>query len=327
MTTPTWLDHQAYPFAPHELPLGAGRMHYVDEGNGDPILFVHGTPTWSFEYRHLIKALSPTHRCIAPDHLGFGLSERPHNFAYTPEAHAAALAEFVDRVGLDRFTLVVHDFGGPIGLPLALAESSRVTRLVLLNTWMWPFDDDPEMAKRGRIAGGAFGAWMYRHLNFSLKILTPSAYGDRRKLTPEIHRQYLEVFRDKDARGQVLHALARAINGSRDYYARLWAQSERLTRYPALIVWGLKDSAFKPHQLDRWEQRLPDAEVVALPDAGHWPHEEQPDVVIAAMRKFLRTADLGTSGPHRLRTPGPHGSPAIARASARTSSASPSGRR
>jgi haloalkane dehalogenase len=270
------------------MALTAGRMHYVDEGRGEPILFVHGTPTWSFEYRHLITALAATHRCVAPDHLGFGLSERPRRFTYTPEAHSAALQEFVDRLGLDRFTLVVHDFGGPIGLPLALADPSRVARLVLLNTWMWPFDDFPGMVKRARIAGGGFGAWMYRHLNFSLKVLMPSVYGDRRKLTPDVHRQYLEVFRDKDARAQVLHALARALNGSRDFYARLWAQSERLTRYPALIVWGLKDGAFKPDQLDRWRQRLPDADVVSLPDAGHWPHEEAPGAVIGAMRTLLQ---------------------------------------
>lgn len=295
MTIPTWLDREAYPFAAHELALTGGRMHHVDEGRGDPILFVHGTPTWSFEYRHLIKALAPSHRCVAPDHLGFGLSERPRDFAYTPEAHSAALQEFVDRLGLDRITLVVHDFGGPIGLPLALADPSRVTRLVLLNTWMWPFDDFPDMAKRGRIAGGAFGRWMYRHLNFSLKVLTPSVYADRRKLTPEIHRQYLEVFRDQDARVQVLHALARALNGSRDFYAQLWARSERLTRHPALIVWGMKDGAFKPDQLDRWQQRLPHAEVVKIADAGHWPHEEAPDQVIAAIRKFLNdTAGLKT---------------------------------
>jgi haloalkane dehalogenase len=279
-----------YPFSSQFLALRAGRMHYVDEGRGDPILFVHGTPTWSFEYRHLIRALSTTYRCVAPDHLGFGLSERPPGFPYTPEAHAEVLTEFVDRIGLDHFTLVVHDFGGPIGLPLALAERSRVRRIVLMNTWMWPYDDR-EMVRRARIAGGAFGAWMYRHLNFSLKVLTPSAYGDRSKLTPEIHRHYLEVFRDKDAREQVLHALARAINGSRDYYAGLLAEAHRLRHFSTLIIWGMKDTAFRPTQLARWRQLVPDAEVVSLANAGHWPHEEEPEAVTEAMRRFLlRTA-------------------------------------
>ena len=289
MTTPSWLDRDAYPFAPHFMPLRAGRMHYVDEGSGEPILFVHGTPTWSFEYRHLIRALAPTYRCVAPDHLGFGLSERPIEFSYTPEAHAAALSEFVDRLGLDRVTLVVHDFGGPIGLPLALADRSRIARLVILNSWMWPFDDDPEMVRRGRFAAGPFGRWMYKHLNASLRLLMPSAYGDRRALTAAIHRQYLEPFRDRDARVRVLHALARALNGSRDYYARLSQQAAVLQRYPAMVMWGMKDSAFKPHQLTKWRRMLPHAEVVELPSAGHWPHEEVPGEVLAAMTRFLRT--------------------------------------
>ena len=102
-------------------------MHYVDEGSGPPILFVHGTPTHSFEYRHLIAALSTRFRCIAPDHLGFGQSARPQSFAYTPEAHARSCSEFVDALDLEDITLVVHDFGGPIGLPLALEYGVRAS--------------------------------------------------------------------------------------------------------------------------------------------------------------------------------------------------------
>ena len=105
-----------------KITLGDGEMHYVDEGSGPPILLVHGTPTNSYEYRHLIAALSKRFRCMAPDHLGFGQSSRPQSFAYTPEAHAAVLKEFVERLGLEEFTLVVHDFGGPIGLPLAARD-------------------------------------------------------------------------------------------------------------------------------------------------------------------------------------------------------------
>src|SRR5688500_356624 len=103
--------------------LAHGRMHYLDQGRGPTILFVHGTPTNSYEYRHLIDALSGSYRCSAPAHLGCGGAERPRDFAYTPEAHAAVLREFVERLQLDRFTLVVHDFGGPIGLPLAMGEA------------------------------------------------------------------------------------------------------------------------------------------------------------------------------------------------------------
>lgn len=295
-----WVDTAAYPFAPREASLRAGRVHYVDEGRGEPILFVHGTPTWSFEYRHLLRALSATHRCVAPDHLGFGLSERPADFPYTPEAHAQTLAEFVDHLGLDGFTLVVHDYGGPIGLPLALDRPSRVRRVVLINTWMWPFDDDPEMQKRARLVQGGFGRFLYRRLNASLRLIAPSAWGDRKKLTPAIHRQYLAPFPTADSRGLVLWPLARALLGSRDFYDGLWRRRERLAELPVLIAWGLRDSAFRPRFLERWREVLPHARVVTLEEAGHWPHEEAPEAVIEAMRDFLAAplqAGIGSNRP------------------------------
>lgn len=284
--TPAWLDRRAYPFASHQLSLAAGRMHYVDEGQGEPVLFVHGTPTWSFEFRHLITALSTRMRCIAPDHLGFGLSERPAAFPYTPDAHAAVLSEFVDRLDLTRFTLVVHDFGGPIAFPLALRDRSPVSRLVVLNTWCWPLADTPAMARKARIAGGALGRFLYRHANASLRLIMPSAYGNRRALTPEIHRQYLSVFEDREARVLVLHALAKALLDSNDYYAQLWRSAERLRRVPSLVVWGLKDSALPPAQLERWRRLLPEARVAVLEHAGHWPHEEDPARVIREIEAF-----------------------------------------
>ena len=286
-SVPAWVDRDAYPFRSRWLELPAGLMHYVDEGAGEPILFVHGTPTWSFEFRHLIKALSPAYRCIAPDHFGFGLSDRPRQFPYTPEAHAEALAAFVSRLPLERFTLVAHDFGGPIGLPLALASPSPVRRVVLLNTWMWPFDDDPGMRRKGKLAGGAIGRWLYKYANASLRLVAPSAYGDRAKLTPAIHGQYLEVFRDRESRVQVLHALARALLESRDFYADLLSRADRLRLLPTLIVWGMKDSAFLPDQLARWRTLLPDADVCTIDAAGHWPHEEAPEQVLRAIERFL----------------------------------------
>ncbi len=118
----------------------------------------------------------------------------------------------------------------------------------------------------------------------------PSAYGDRRKLTPEIHRQSLEVFRDRRARVQVLHTLAKSLGGSRDFYASLLRQADALRTLPALIVWGLKDSAFRPRLLARWRELLPQAKVVEFPDAGHWPHEEHPDVVARTLLDWIVSA-------------------------------------
>lgn len=281
----SWVDRKSYPFQSRYQPLSAGDMHYVDEGQGPCILLVHGTPTWSFEFRHVIAALSARYRCIAPDHLGFGLSERPAGFAYTPEAHAEALREFVDRLGLARFSLVVHDFGGPIALPLAFGAASPVERLVILNSFAWPLNDD-KLAAGARVAGGPIGWFLYKYANASQKLIMPSAYGDKAKLTKAIHEQYLAVFRDRHARVLVLHTLAKALLQSRAHYQGLLDALPSL-RLPALLLWGMKDSAFQPHHLARWQSLLPHAATVALPTAGHWPHEEEPARVAEEIERFL----------------------------------------
>lgn len=282
-----WVDRRAYPFAHRSVETSAGRLHYIEEGEGPPILLVHGTPSWSFEYRHLVDGLRSRRRVIAPDHLGFGLSDRPAAFAYSPEAHARILREFVSALDLEDLTIVLHDFGGPIGLPLALDDGARrVSRVVLINTWAWPFGD-PNMRRVARLMGGRLGRWLYRYANFSLRVLMPSSYADRGRLTPAIHKQYLAPFRDRRARVLVLHALARALEESREFYAQLANRLDRLSETPVLIVWGMRDRAFPPAVLDEWRRRVPHATVATLPDAGHWPQEEAPEAVLSALRDWL----------------------------------------
>jgi pimeloyl-ACP methyl ester carboxylesterase len=284
---PAWVDRSAYPFASHEVRLTTGHtLHYVDEGSGPPVLFVHGTPSWSFEWRHVIRSLSADHRCVAPDLLGFGLSERPRDFPYTPEAHAREIAAFVEALDLRDFTLVVHDFGGPIALPLALERPGLVKRLVVLNSWMWSLADDPAMARAARLLGGRLGRLLYERLNFSPRIIMPGAYADRRRLSPAMHHQYLAPFPDRWSRGAVLWTLARALLGSSAHYERLWRDRARLRELPVLLVWGTKDPAFTTRSLARWREALPDAKVVELP-VGHWPQEEAQEEMVDALRGFL----------------------------------------
>lgn len=133
---PAWLDTDLYPFAPRTFATQYGAMNYLDEGSGLPAVMVHGTPTWSFLYRHFVKALSGRYRCVVPDHLGFGLSDRPKGFPFTPRAHAANLTALLDHLDLKEYTLVVHDYGGPIGLASALKHPERVRALVIINTWL-----------------------------------------------------------------------------------------------------------------------------------------------------------------------------------------------
>jgi haloalkane dehalogenase len=285
-----WLDRRAYPYRSRFMPLSQGRLHYVDEGQGEPILLVHGTPSWSFEFRHLIGELATARRCIAFDHLGFGLSERPAAFGYRPEDHARVFADFVTALGLERFTLVVHDFGGPFALPFAEAHPERIARLVVMNSFMWPIDD-PKQARQARFAGSTLGRLLYRYLNFSVRVLMPFAYGDKRRLTARVHAQYLAPFAERDARERVLWALARSLLGSRAHYAALWDGRERLRTIPALVLWGTRDRVLSDNSLERWQQALPHAELVALDDAGHWPHEERPDLVLEALQGFWSRCD------------------------------------
>jgi haloalkane dehalogenase len=286
---PDWLDRSEFPFRSRWLETSQGRVHYLDEGpeGGEVVLLVHGTPSWCFEYRHLIARLSQTRRVLAFDHLGFGLSERPRRFDYSPEAHTAVLREVVRRLALTRFALVVHDYGGPIALPFATEAPERISALVVLNSWMWPLGEDAELAKAARVAGSWLGRFAYRWLNASLRVLMPSGYADRRKLTRRLHAQYLAPFRERAARERVLWALAKALTTSAASLAELWQRRRALSPLPALVVWGLGDRVLPERLLARLREALPQAKVHALPGVGHWPHEEAPEEVARLMDAFL----------------------------------------
>jgi haloalkane dehalogenase len=187
---------------------------------------------------------------------------------------------------------VVHDYGGPIALDWALDHPERLLSVTVLNSWLWSFGDDAVMRRRGRLAGSWLGRLLYRRLNASLRLIMPSAYGDRSLLTPRIHGQYLAVFPDADSRERVLFALARAILASSSFYDGLWARRTRLSGVPLHLVWGMRDSAFPPYILRRWQRSFPHARTVEIAAAGHWPHEEAPDVVVDALRQavFSRAA-------------------------------------
>jgi haloalkane dehalogenase len=289
MVPPPWLDHAAWPHAPHWTSTPDGHLHYIDEGNGPPLVLVHGTPTWSFEWRHVIAGLRDRGRMLAMDHLGFGLSERPAAAGYRPEDHARRFRAWIAQVLPEgRLHLVVHDFGGPIALDWALDHPGRLHSLTVLNSWMWPFDDDPSMRRKARMAGSWLGRFLYRRVNASQRLIMPSAYGDRHKLTPAIHRQYLALFPDADSRERVLFALAQSLLGSSAFFEGLWRRRERLSAVPVHLVWGMRDSAFPPYVLHRWQQAFPHAGTVAIEGAGHWPHEEEPEAVVQALGSRLQ---------------------------------------
>lgn len=290
-------DPGTWPWPPQWVDVNDGRLHFVRTGAGPRVVFVHGTPTWSYEWRHVLKALSSTNEMIALDHLGFGRSERPAGADYSPEAHAVrfgqAMSQLVPTGGV---ALVVHDFGGPIALDWALENADRVTHLIIVNSWMWPLEDDPAMKRAARLAGSALMRVLYRRANASLRWIMPAAYGDRSRLTPEIHAHYLSVFPDADSRERVLFTLARSLAGSSRYYASLWNRRDRLGSVPVTVLWGMRDSAFKPAMLERWREAVPHASIRTFRDAGHWPHEELPVEFTEAVAQALSSATFDVTG-------------------------------
>lgn len=302
MSTPDWLDRSMYPFRSRYLEVDGGRMHYVDEGAGPVVLLVHGTPTWSFLYRSLIRELSRDHRVIAVDHLGFGLSDKSADRGYRPEDHARNLETAIERLGLRDITLVVHDFGGPIGLSYAIDHPENVRALVLFNTWLWSLRGTPA-ERMSRIMGGPVGRCLYKRLNFSPRVLVRAAMGDKRKLTKEVHRHYIRAF-PTAAERQAPWVLAGALIGSSDWYDRLWQRRGRIAEKPALVLWGRKDPAFMPSDLERWRETLRSARVVEFPEAGHFVQEEVDATELgAAIRDLIAGASRGGAAEPRYSTP------------------------
>ncbi|WP_163559309.1 alpha/beta fold hydrolase [Halomonas sp. NO4] len=290
MSDARWVDRTAYPFESRYFAVPAGRLHYVDEGTGSPIVMLHGNPTWSFLYRDLIQRFRAKYRCIAVDHLGFGLSDKPREWRYLPQDHAKNLATLIDELGLKDITLVLQDWGGPIGLNYAVAQPDKIARLVLMNTWAWPVDRDFHFIAFSGLMGGPVGRWLIRRYNAFARLLLPLAFADRRKLGASAHRHYLcPLSRPEDRQGCLV--FPRQILASTPWLSQLWQSMPRLQGKPALLVWGMKDIAFRDKELKRWEQAFPDAQTVRLGSVGHFVPEEAPDELAAALGRFLAATE------------------------------------
>lgn len=277
-----------------DLDLGGLRYHYLDEGQGEPVVMLHGNPTWSFYYRRLVEALNGSARTIVPDHIGCGLSDKPDDsrYEYTLDRRARDLEVLLDHLGVDRgITLVLHDWGGMIGMAYAARHPGRIARLIILNTaafhlpaskpfpWpLWVCRDTP------------LGAWLVRGRNAFCR--GAARVGCRRRPMPRAIRDaYLAPYDSWDHRIAV-HRFVQDIPlkpGDRSFDAVTRAQS-RLGLFadvPILIAWGMKDFVFDRHFLAEWARRFPRAEVHRFPEAGHYVLEDEGDRIIPLVRAFL----------------------------------------
>lgn len=283
--TEQWLDVNEYPFVPHYFDIDGYKLHYIDEGQGETIVFVHGTPSWSFDFRHVIKAFRQSFRCIAIDHVGFGLSDKPEVYDYSTLNHSRTLEKFILDKQLSNITLVVHDFGGPIGLHFAIKHPNRIKRIVILNSWLWSSKNDPDFIKISKILRSPLLPFLYRQLNFSPRFILPKSFGDK-KISGKILKQYTKPFANSMQRNGAL-AFARSLLHDQDWFDELWSMKQSISFKPTLFIWGLKDPVIKPHNLDKFRTGFTNVQTVTLETSGHFPQEEEPVEVIEAIRSFL----------------------------------------
>lgn len=286
MENNNWIDKAEYPFKSNYANIDGHKMHYVDEGSGETILFVHGIPDWSFGWRHLIKSLSTHYRCIAPDHIGFGLSDKTIDIPLTIAAHGERLMKLVKQLNLKNVHIVLHDFGGPIGLTYALQDIENVKSVSVFNTWMWPLKGTPHFDAGAKVVNNFIGKFLYLNCNFSVRFMLKNSYADKKNLPPNIFKHYLKAQETKEAR-QATYALAQSLTGEHTHMEWIWSKRNLIKDKPLLIMWGMKDK-FVPAQvlLPKWKETFPNAKIAGLAEAGHFAQEEAHEEMQAVLKKF-----------------------------------------
>ncbi|BBZ43732.1 alpha/beta fold hydrolase [Mycobacterium parmense] len=282
------VDRSLYPFESRWFDGRYGRMHYIDEGHGTPIIFFHGNPTWSFLYRNIITRLRGEFRCIAVDYLGFGLSEHPSDFGYTVEEHVAAVGEWLDHLNLDGFITMGQDWGGPVSMAIATERHATVRGVVLGNTWFWPSD-----GWRLKLFSIVMSSWpmqyLVLHRNLFVEFLP---FAVSQKPTDAVMQHYRDVQPSPAARRGIAE-FPREIRAARPLLERLARDvPSRLGSKSALFVWGMKDPAFGlAAVLSRLQGAFPDNVLIRLPQANHFIQEDAPDAIAEAIIQRFGGAD------------------------------------
>jgi haloalkane dehalogenase len=290
---PAWVDDELFPFESHFATIDGHTIHYVDEGSGPTLLFLHGNPTWSFVYRDVIRALRHEFRCIALDYPGFGLSTTRPGYQYLPEEHTQVVIAFVDALDLSDVTLVAHDWGGPIGLASVEERPAAFDSLVLANTWGWPITG-AQVKVASHLMGGPLGGLLIRQFNLFVNALIPAGHRLRKPTANEMahYRKALATHDRRDASA----VLPRRITASHAFLADVEAGLDDIASLPTLIVWGNADFAFRAKERQRWEQTFTDHHTVVVEGAGHFVQSDAPDRFAAAIRDW-RFAPDGGRGP------------------------------
>jgi haloalkane dehalogenase len=275
------------------LDLQGLRYHYLDEGSGEPVVMLHGNPTWSFYYRELVRGLCGEYHTVVPDHIGCGLSDKPGDdrYDYTLGRRVEDLEALLDHLGLrDNLTLVLHDWGGMIGMAYAHRHPERVKRLVVLNTAAFRMPAGKRLPRSlWWFRNTPLGPLLIRGLNAFCR--GAARYCARRPLTGPVRAGYLAPYDSWRNRIAVLRFVQDIplAPGDRSYelVREVDEGLHRFRRVPMLICWGERDFVFDAPFLEEWQRRFPDAEVHRFPDAGHLVLEDAGDRIIPLVGRFL----------------------------------------
>jgi cis-3-alkyl-4-acyloxetan-2-one decarboxylase len=293
------VDRTLFPFESKYFDRGGLKLHYVDEGAGDPVVMVHGNPTWSFYFRGLIKALSPTHRCIALDHIGCGLSGKPplERYPYRLVNRVLDLEALLDSLGVnERVTLVLHDWGGMIGMAMAHRRPERIARIVALNTAAFGLPEGKSFPRSLHWARNTvIGRWLVVRANAFCRGAARWC-ATRKPLSPELREAYLAPYGTPADRIAVMRFVEDIpLEPTHPSFALVEEVSRGLAQFrdrPILLGWGERDFVFDAAFRDEWKRRFPEAEVHSWSDSGHYILEDRGEELAELIKDFLtKSAD------------------------------------
>lgn len=275
---PVWLDRTLFPFESRFVDIEGNLVHYVDQGSGPTLLLLHGNPTWSFLYRHMILRLAPHFRCIALDYPGFGLSKAKPGYQFTPLEHSRIVEKMVAHLQLTELRVMVQDWGGPIGLGFAGRRPELIHSLIIGNTWAWPASG--AMALSSNLLGSSLARYLATRYNLLAKLFIGP--GINRRLTPSEMAAYMGPFSTPTSRLPTW-IFPKEIVGSAGYLGDVEAGLSRLIGKPALFVWGEADGAFRTSDRLRLMGYFPNHRLCLLPESKHFIQENAPDAICAAI--------------------------------------------
>ena len=294
------IPRELYPFDGTWIERGSIRMHALDEGDGPTVVMVHGNPTWSFYYRNLVQRLSGRMRCIVPDHIGCGLSDKPSlaDYDYTLKSRVDDLQALINKlVPEGPLSLVLHDWGGMIGTAWAARNPERVQRLVLFNTAGFRLPGRKPLPLTLKLVRNTWlGAAMVTYGNAFARLATHMAV-TRQRMDKELRDAYCAPYDSPANRLATLRFVQDIPLGPEDPSYAIVAEAEEkleqglLKQVPTLICWGDKDFVFDHHFLARWRQLLPHAQVHRYPNSGHYVLEDSGAEIIPLVDKFLTLDD------------------------------------